>query len=96
MSERWGPARMSEERNVSSMSADRDLAEAIYHEITDDVPQGYTDAALTIWDGTRGQPRRDRMGQVIAFVACVAIDKVLARRQREAARTGPWDGRNDP
>jgi hypothetical protein len=68
--------------------ADRDLAEAIYAEMTDD---DMSDAAMVFWDGFPDYPPRERIEAIIAFVATLAIDAVLARRLREAARTGPWE-----
>jgi hypothetical protein len=72
--------------------SERDLAVEFYDEITYDGPDNYADAALIMWDGYPGDAPRERMARVLAFVAAVAIDKVLTRRQREIARTGPWEG----
>jgi hypothetical protein len=72
------------------MSADRDLAEAIYREITSEEA---LDVALEGWrDLTCNGSERNRLGFVLAGIAAISIDTVLARRQREAARTGPWEG----
>jgi len=66
---------------------ERDLAEAIYAEI---ISPELVDDALEIWNESalRGW---DRMRTLLDVVANAAMDRVLARRQREAARTGPWD-----
>jgi len=70
------------------MSADRDLAEAIYAELrTDDA----LDHAVGTWYAKPELNVRQRLGLVLDAVTASALDRVLARRQREAARTGPWD-----
>jgi hypothetical protein len=70
------------------MSAERDLAEAIHHEI---ISPGSVDAALDLWQHRRvGDSDRADMWRVLALTSAAAIDAVLARRQREAARAGPW------
>jgi hypothetical protein len=69
------------------MSDDRDLAEAICREITS---AESVDLALEIWNES-ALSGRDRMQMALDIVADTAIDRVLARRQREAARTGPWE-----
>jgi hypothetical protein len=71
------------------MSADRDLAEAIRHEIISPMS---TDLALEAWRVRGHQGERDRMWFVLRDIAEHAIEAVLARRLREAARTGPWEG----
>ena len=72
------------------MSAERDLAEAIHHEIIS--PQS-VDAALERWRGWNPDADdRQRMWFVLAGISSSAIEAVLARRQSEAARTGPWEG----
>lgn len=75
------------------MSAERDLAEAIRDEI---LARHALDAALTIWHDRPNWDERQRMWAVLAGISCCAIDTVLARRQSEAARTGPWDRHHDP
>lgn len=69
---------------------DRDLAEAIYHEITSDV---WTDAVLSLLREYEvlGVAAEDAMRRALSIVASSIIDTVLARRLREAARTGPWE-----
>jgi len=51
--------------------------------------------ALSAWhDLAHFHPEHDesrRMAAVLAYVAEAAIAVVLDRRQREAARTGPWE-----
>ena len=70
------------------MSADRDLAEEIHHEI---ISPERVDAALAIWQQNPHLDERKRMWIVLANTSSHSLDAVLARRQREAARTGPWD-----
>ena len=68
--------------------SDRDLAEAIHHEILS--ADSITDA-LAVWRYEADEPsERQRMWLILEHVAAAAIDRALARRQREAARTGPW------
>jgi hypothetical protein len=70
------------------MSADRDLAEAIYDALSS---AKSIDHALELWHESRGLlTERDRFNLLLPVLARSAIDDVLARRQREAARTGPW------
>jgi hypothetical protein len=72
------------------MSADRALADAIHQEI---ISPESVEAALDRWRWQHAQPgetERDRMWRVLAAISSHAIDAVLARRLREAARTGPW------
>jgi len=71
---------------------DRDVAKAIYDEIIS--PESVAEA-LRIWLNPGRPPwatDADDMRSVLAHVAQAAIDAVLARRQREIARTGPWEG----
>jgi hypothetical protein len=76
------------------MSAERDLAEAIRDEM---IARHALDAALTIWHDRLDWDERQRMWAVLAGISCCAIDTVLARRQSEAARAGPWgEPANDP
>jgi predicted RNA-binding protein associated with RNAse of E/G family len=72
------------------MSTERDLATAIHHEL---ISPASIKAALDQWQASSELQRNDhaRMWSVIAGASCRAIEAVLARRQREAARTGPWD-----
>jgi len=71
------------------MSGDRDLAEAIHHEI---ISPGSVDAALDLWQHRRvGASDRADMWRVLARTSAAAIDAALTRRLREAARTGPWE-----
>jgi len=74
------------------MSAERDLATAIHHELT---APGHVQHGLDLWRyAVREQPlwtERDRIRYVLAETSAMAINEVLARRLREAARTGPWD-----
>ncbi len=63
--------------------SDRDLADAIYAEII---------AAHSVAEARLTWAESEDMRYTLAHVAYDAIDRVLARRQREAARTGPWDG----
>lgn len=68
---------------------DRDLADAIYAALTSEASVNH---ALECWrDHWDIADPRYRMWAVLAITAASAIDGVLARRQREAARTGPWD-----
>jgi len=72
------------------MSADRDLAEAIYQEI---ISAEHVEYALEVWREAlllKTWSDIDRMKSVLAHISSSAIDAVLARRLREAARTGPW------
>jgi len=69
---------------------ERDLAEAIYDNLTS--PAGI-DYALELWHEGRGLlTERDRFDLLLPVLARSVIDKVLTRCQREAARTGPWEG----
>ena len=72
------------------MSADRDLAEAIYAQILSD--SSIAEAVL-VWDEI-GYPgwatAENAMRHLFGHITQAAIDTVLARRLREAARTGPW------
>jgi hypothetical protein len=61
---------------------DRDLAEAIYAEII---------AAHSVAEAKLTWAEHKDMRYLLAHIATWAIDAVLARRLREAARTGPWD-----
>ena len=61
--------------------SERDLAEAIYAEII---------AAHSVAEARLTWAESEDMRYTLAVVAHQAIDAVLARRQREAARTGPW------
>jgi len=73
------------------MSADRDLAEAIYQEI---ISAEHVEYALEVWRDSlllKTWSDADRMKSVLALTSSSAIDAVLTRRLREAARTGPWD-----
>ena len=72
------------------MSNDRDLAEAIYAELVAD----HTAAAvLYLWQHRKiGASDFVDMRAVLSCVAAAAIDAALVRRQREIARTGPWEG----
>lgn len=66
---------------------DRDLANAIYAELrTDDA----LDHAIGCWYAHPELPAQQRLGLVLDAVTASALDRVLARRQRAAARTGPW------
>ena len=69
---------------------DRDLAEAIYDEIISPDSVGL---AIDLWRFANTGLKRDyeRMWFVLARTSEAAIDTVLARRLREAARTGPWE-----
>jgi hypothetical protein len=60
---------------------DRDLAEAIYAEII---------AAHSVAEAKLTWAEHKDMRYLLAHIATWAIDAVLARRLREAARTGPW------
>jgi hypothetical protein len=71
--------------------ADRDLAEAIHYEITSPESVAY---AIEVWRDSllmKTWTADDRLKWVLSHVSRSAIDSVLARRQREAARTGPWE-----
>jgi len=70
-------------------ASDRDLAEAIYAEIIS--PKG-VEWALDLWQQYPDLDDRSRMWRVLARTSANAIDTVLARRLREAARSGSWDG----
>jgi len=71
------------------MSADRDLAEAIHHEV---ISPERVEAAVAEWQHYPDLDDRSRMWRVLARTSAAAIEAVLARRLREAARTGPWEG----
>jgi tRNA A37 threonylcarbamoyladenosine synthetase subunit TsaC/SUA5/YrdC len=70
------------------MGGDRDLAEAIYAELRTDEA---LDHAVERWNAHLLLPLRTQLGLVLDAVTASALDRVLARRQREAARTGPWE-----
>jgi alkylhydroperoxidase/carboxymuconolactone decarboxylase family protein YurZ len=70
------------------MSAERDLAEAIHHEI---ISPERVDAAVATWQQNPQLDDRTRMWIVLANASGLSLDAVLARRQSEAARAGPWD-----
>jgi hypothetical protein len=76
---------------MSQHDRDRDLAEAIYDEI---ISRDSVGLAIDLWRFANTGLKRDyeRMLLVLARTCEAAIEKVLAHRQREAARTGPWDG----
>jgi len=65
------------------MSDERSLAVEIYDEII---------AAHSVAEARLTWAESEDMRYTLAHVAWDAISTVLARRQREAARTGPWDG----
>ena len=71
---------------------DRDLAEAIHREI---FSPDSIENALAIWQEIPLEhpewDTRKRIWFLLASTSHEAIETVLARRQREAARTGPWD-----
>jgi hypothetical protein len=70
------------------MSADRDLAEAIHNALSS---AKSIDHALELWHEGRGLlTERDRFNLLLPVLARSVIEEVLARRQSEAARTGPW------
>jgi len=71
--------------------SERDLATEIHHEI---ISPESVDAALDLWHHREpgGGDERKRIWFLLAHISANAIDTVLARRQREAARTGPWEG----
>jgi hypothetical protein len=70
------------------VSDDRDLAEAIYAEI---ISLKSAERALDLWQHRLIGPNDlADMWNVLATISEDAIGQVLARRQREAARTGPW------
>ena len=72
------------------MSAtERDLAETIYAEI---ISLKSAEQALDLWQHRRiGSNDLADMWNVLAIISEAAIQTVLARRQREAARTRPWN-----
>lgn len=73
------------------MSDDRDLAEEIHTAITG--PE-HVRHALDLWNYATRQylwSDIDCLRYVLDGTSAMAIDEVLARRQREAARTGPWN-----
>lgn len=76
----------------AARASDRDLAEAIHHEIIS--PESVEDALLIWREIPLEHPEwdaRKRIWFLLASISHEAIDAVLARRLREAARTGPWD-----
>jgi len=75
-------------------ASDRDLAEAIYAEITS---QQSVHDAFTNWNNCHvdSGDMHYRMWFVLSATAAAAIDAVLTRRLREAARTGPWEPRSE-
>lgn len=73
------------------MSTERDLAEAIHREI---ISPESVEHAVALWN-ERAQimSRQQRMLSVLARTSANAIDRVLARRQSEAARDpSRWEG----
>lgn len=70
------------------MSDDRLLAEAIVEAFRS---ARTADVALEIWADLHALDARERFRQLLEVVAARVIGEVLADRQREAARTGPWD-----
>ena len=75
--------------------ADRDLAEAIYAQL---ISAEHVEYALEVWRDSlllKTWSDADRMKSVLAHISSSAIDAVLARRLREAARTGPWEPRSE-
>jgi len=77
---------------VDIPSAERDLAEAIYAEL---ISAEHVEYALEVWRDSlllKTWSDADRMKSVLAHISSSAIDAVLTRRLREAARTGPWEG----
>jgi len=68
---------------------DRNLAAEIYDELTSEAS---VDEALEMWRFPFHEDPGDRRRMWLALRAAtaVAIEAVLARRLREAARTGPW------
>src|SRR6185436_927211 len=76
---------------VDIPSAERDLAEAIYAQL---ISAEHVEYALEVWRDSlllKTWSDADRMKSVLALTSSSAIDAVLTRRLREAARTGPWD-----
>jgi hypothetical protein len=71
------------------MSTERDLAEAIHREI---ISPESVEAALELWQQSSLLDERSRMWRVLARTSANALDAVLARREAQAARTGPWPG----
>lgn len=67
---------------------ERDLAEAIYAALTSEAA---IDAALDVWGEVAELPDRDLLRLVIEVVSAAVICDVLTLREREAARTGPWE-----
>jgi len=68
--------------------SERDLAEAIYQEITS---QRSVIDALDAFHESLDWNERQRMWFALSYTTLSAIEKVLAGRLREAARAGPWD-----
>jgi len=68
--------------------SERDLAEAIHHEI---ISPESVEVALDLWNERPHRGERDRMWFVLAAISEHATETVLARRVSEAARTGPWN-----
>jgi hypothetical protein len=68
---------------------DRELAEAIYTEL---ISEASVTESLDIlrFPFAEDPDDRRRMWLVLQAAAAIAIDRVLARRLREAARAGPW------
>jgi len=69
------------------LSADRDLAEAIYQAFSD---ERAVDEAISLWRDMPHLHQRERFAALLPLLAQYVITDVLTRRLREAARTGPW------
>jgi hypothetical protein len=70
--------------------SERDLADAVHREI---ISPESVEAAVKLWnERAHVMSRQQRMLSVLARTSANAIDRVLARRLSEAARTPPRDG----
>jgi hypothetical protein len=67
---------------------DRDLAKAIYQAFSD---ERAVDEAISLWRDMPHLHQRERFAALLPLLAQYVIIDVLARRLREAARTGPWE-----
>jgi len=68
---------------------ERSLAVEIYDEITSNRT---VEDALDAWWSNPNISSHRRMWLALDRAARTALQEVLARRQREIARTGPWEG----
>jgi hypothetical protein len=68
--------------------SDRDLAREIYQAFGD---ERAVDEAMSLWRDMPHLHQRERFAALLPRLAQYVIVHLLARRQRDAARTGPWE-----